>query len=647
MNINKIKINSYGKLKNKEINLENNLNIIYGENESGKSTVLNFILNIFYGASKNKNGKEISDFEKYKPWDTEEFSGKLSYELDNKNKYELFREFNKKNPKIFNEKGEDISKQFNIDKNKGNEFFYEQTQINEEMFLATSVAMQQEVKIGKNTQGILIQKISNLLGTGEDSISYKKAIEKLNKKQLEEIGKERSREKPINIVTKNIEKKEEKINELKKYENINYENIEEKNKIKNNLEKKEIKNNLLKEIKKIKEKNNYENEKIKIKEKIIEENKNKIKIIKNNIEEKNNNYLKEKNKNKINNKKNKLNKKIILFFILLILINILWFIFIPELIKNNIARYAIFITIPIFLIFIIIQKNKINKNNKKIEKNKKIELAEKEQEINNLKNEEKIIEKNNNELLDEINKIKIENNFLNNLEKEKIIKKYSEKINNDEINLLFNSEKINEKIELIENEINELKIELNKLEIKKENIEPQLENLSKIEEENFALKEELKNLQKNNESIELVKILLEKAYEKMKNNVSPIFTEKLSKNISKITNGKYSKIYFNDEQGLTVELDNGNYVLADRLSIGTIDQLYLSLRLAMLDELSTEKIPIILDEAFAYFDNERLTNLLKFMIDEYSDRQIIIFTCTKREKEVLERENIQFNFVEL
>ena len=51
MKINKIKINSYGKLKNKEINLENNLNIIYGQNESGKSTLLKFILNIFYGAS--------------------------------------------------------------------------------------------------------------------------------------------------------------------------------------------------------------------------------------------------------------------------------------------------------------------------------------------------------------------------------------------------------------------------------------------------------------------------------------------------------------------------------------------------------------------------------------------------------------------
>ena len=43
MKINKIKINSYGKLKNKEINLESNLNIIYGKNESGKSTLLHLL----------------------------------------------------------------------------------------------------------------------------------------------------------------------------------------------------------------------------------------------------------------------------------------------------------------------------------------------------------------------------------------------------------------------------------------------------------------------------------------------------------------------------------------------------------------------------------------------------------------------------
>ena len=430
MKINKIKINSYGKLKNKEINLENNLNIIYGKNESGKSTLLKFILNIFYGASKNKKGKDISDFEKYKPWDSEEFSGKLTYELDNNNKYEIYREFNKKNPNIFNENGEDIIKEFNIDKNKGSEFFFEQTQITEEMFLSTSMAMQQEVKIEKNNQNILIQKISNLLETGEDKISYKKAIEKINKKQLDEIGTDRSREKPINIIRKNIEINEQKINELKNYENIQYEIDEQEKIIKNKLEKKELKNNLLKEIKINKEKNNIENEKIKIKENIIEENKNKIKEIENKLEKINNKIIEEKNSEKYFDKKyekNKLNKKIIIIFLILFLLNILWLIFISKIINNKIIKYIFLLTVPILLIFYVFLKNKLNKKIKILENNQKEIIEKIKNEKNNIENEENIYQKNIEELNNEINKIKSENNMQNNLEEYKIINKYEKK----------------------------------------------------------------------------------------------------------------------------------------------------------------------------------------------------------------------------
>ena len=99
--------------------------------------------------------------------------------------------------------------------------------------------------------------------------------------------------------------------------------------------------------------------------------------------------------------------------------------------------------------------------------------------------------------------------------------------------------------------------------------------------------------------------------------------------------------------GMFVELENGNYIPAERLSIGTIDQLYLSLRLAMLDEISNEKVPIILDEAFAYYDNERLKNILLYLAKEFYDRQIIIFTCTDREKNILNQENINYNFIEI
>ena len=650
MKINEIKINSYGKLKNKEIKLKNNINIIYGKNESGKSTLLKFILNIFYGTSKNKKGKEISDFEKYKPWDSEEFSGKLSYELDNKERYEIFREFNKKNPIIYNEKGEDITKEFNIDKNKGSEFFYEQTQINEEMFLATSVSIQQEVKIGKNEQSMLVQKISNLLGTGEDNISYKKAIEKINKKQLEEVGTERSKEKPINIIEKNIEKNTEKINELKKYENIQYEIEEEKKEIKNKILKNKIKNNLLKEIKKIIEKNNLEKEKIKIKENIIEENKNKIKEIKNNIEKKEQEIEKEKNNKKyddeINNIK-KINKKIKIISVLLLIACATWVIFIPKITENEIIRYIILIILPIYYIFSKIKNNQININIENIEDDKEKNIRELNDEKIKLESEIKILENNSKNLIEEIKKINVENEFLNNLEKQQIINHYYKNIKEEEIKKLFESENIDDEINISESIINNLKIDANKIELKKDSIEPMLDNLSNIEEELCAQKEEYENLQKINTSIELAKRMLEKAYEKMKDSVSPIFTDKLSTNMSKITKGKYKNVYFGDEQGLTVELENGSYAPVERLSIGTIDQLYLSLRLAMLDEISKEKVPVILDEAFAYYDIERLKNILNYLATQYSDRQIIILTCTQREKEILKEQKHKFNYIEL
>ena len=133
----------------------------------------------------------------------------------------------------------------------------------------------------------------------------------------------------------------------------------------------------------------------------------------------------------------------------------------------------------------------------------------------------------------------------------------------------------------------------------------------------------------------------------MKTSVTPKFTENLSKNISIISNGKYNKVGLNDENGLMVEQENGDYLPAYRLSVGTIDQLYLSLRLSMVDDISKESMPIILDEAFAYFDTKRLENILKYLAEKSEQNQILIFTCTKREKEILDKLNIKYNLVEL
>ena len=650
MKINKLKINNYGKLKDKEINFEPNLNIIYGKNEAGKSTLLNFIINSFYGISKNKKGKEISDTEKYTPWVGEEFSGKLEYQLDNNETFEIFRDFKKKNPKIFNQNKEDISKQFNIDKNKGNEFFYEQTKIDEELFLSTIVVNQQEVKLGKQEQNILIQKLANLVGTGDDNVSYKRAIDRINRRQLDEIGTSRSREKPINIIEKNIENLEAEKQELEKYKDFKYEIEENKNNYSEEINKLENKNNYLKEIKLLNENEKIEKEKIKIKEDIKKENIEKINLLKNKINEiKNNNkniLINKDKKSEKNNNKNKLNKKIILFFTLIIILNIIQFI----LIENKLINYILFLTVPmdlIFSIFLKIKENKKIKQQEKIEKNKTNEIEKINLEINNIENQIKLLEKNNLELENNINELK--NNFYLkiNLEKEKINNKYKNKIEKNELINLNNIKNINYEIQEIENEINNKKIKLHTLDLDKKNIEPKLENLSKLEENIVDNKERMLTLRKLEKSIMLAKEILDDSYQEMKNTVTPKFTQNLSKNIFTITDGKYNNIQFGDQKGLIVELENGNYILASQLSIGTIDQLYLSLRLSMVEELSEEKMPIILDESFAYYDTERLENILKYINNKYIDHQIIILTCTNREKEILEKLNIKFNLISL
>lgn len=639
MEVTKVKINSYGGLKDKEINLKENINIIYGKNESGKSTLLNFIVNSFYGISKNKKGKEYSNYDKYIPWIGDEFSGKLEYKLDNKERFEIYRDFRKKNPKIFNEQGEDISKKFNIDKTKGNEFFYEQTKIDEELFLSTLVVGQQEVKLEKADQNMFIQKIANIVGTGEDNVSYKRAMDRINRRQLNEVGTQNSREKPINILQRNIEEQKEEKEELLKYENFKYELEENKNVINREVIELEDKLSYLKNIKKLKEIEKLENEKIDVKEKIKQENINKIDEI---IEKQDEIRQKTKIKDEAKKRKKIINKLDVAIFIILIILNII-FVF------SDIS--AIFRTVFSILLFtyIIVISVKAFLNNKKYryvqEQQKKIK-DKVELELITLENERRILEENNKLIDKEIIEIEQSLNLRINLEKQRNINNNLFKIQYIDEQFL-DLENLNQEIENIQNRINSKKIQLHTLDLEKRNIEPKLENLSNLEEELAQNIEQMEKLENLNKSITLAKDVLIKAYDKMKNTIAPKFTNKLSKSISNITSGKYSNVRFNDDIGLIVELEDGNYIQASKLSVGTIDQLYLSLRLSMVEELSEEKMPIILDEVFAYFDDKRLENVLSYLYKRFGNRQIIIFTCTKREEKILDKLEIKYNLVNL
>lgn len=611
MKIENIKINSFGTLKNKEINLDKNVNIIYGKNESGKSTLLTYIKTAFYGISKNKNGKQISDFDKYKPWSGEEFSGKIKYILDDESKYEIFRDFNKKNAKIYNDNLEDITKQFNMDRKEGSQFFLEQVGLDENMFTSTIMSGQQEVKLNEQQQNVLVQKIANIAGTGDSNLSYNKAKEKLNKKQLEEVGTERTQGKPINILKSKIKYISEMLEKLNLYKQEKITIEQKKKDLENKIQGQEQRRELIKKISELSEKIRIESEKVNYKNKIKEEKQDEIENLKREKEEITNISRNKKNKNEW-------------YWIINAIMIVLMAISIIAL-KNKYITYTILTVLTCTLVLeYIIKINKI-KRNKDLQKNK----------IDLLNTKIDFLQKQKNDIEQDIKREK------DNLEKEK------EEIKNKYNIELYDIENSKNDLEEITSRINEEKIKLNTLEVEEKSIVNKLEDLIKLEEEFATIHEHLKEIEQKNYEINLAKDFLEKAYEKMKKNITPKFTFNLSENIKNITNGKYTNINVNDENGLIVEIQNGEYIPAERLSIGTIDQLYLSLRISMIEEISKEKMPIILDEAFAYFDDERLENILKYLTQKYKQHQLIIFTCTNREKNILDKLNCIYNSVEL
>lgn len=630
MKILNLRVNNFGKLTNKEIELKDEINIIYGKNESGKSTLLKFIMGMFYGLSKNKNGKFVSDYERYAPWNGSEFSGKITYKLDDEKKYEVFREFKKKNPIIYNEDLEDISNNFNIEKTIGNKFFQEQTGVDEELFLSTIVSLQQEVKLDEKEQNILVQKMSNIATTGEDNVSFQKIIAKLNKRQMEEIGTSRSQDRPINVITKRMEEIQNEKESLSKFAIKQYEIEEENKKIENEIKEEENKLELLKKLKQIIEKQELEKEKIKINENVINEYNKKIQ------------KLQEKQYNQINepNKLQKLVKNKISFEILLCIILTILAIVSICVIKNDIISSVSIVLAIVCATYVGYKQYR-----------KKIDITTNE----NLLNVEKSKEKNEIEILNNsIIKLQEEANNTN-YNINKTYKEEIEKIRNEYLGIipikvideLLAKNSVQYDITVLQNKLNEDKIKLHTISNDKKTILEKMENLVELEEEYAVLEEQYEELIKNNELINLAKNEIEKAYDIMKKDITPQFTNNLSQIICKISDGKYKNIQLDETKGIIVEIDNGKYISAKNLSIGTIDQLYLSLRLGAGQQISQEKLPIILDEAFAYWDDLRLENIIKYLNEEFKDRQIILFTCSNREKEILKKLNINYNYIEL
>ena len=127
---------------------------------------------------------------------------------------------------------------------------------------------------------------------------------------------------------------------------------------------------------------------------------------------------------------------------------------------------------------------------------------------------------------------------------------------------------------------------------------------------------------------------LEQARAELQRRFAPRITRRAQKLMAKMTGGRYNGLTMGQDFSLQARAGEED-VLHDAIwrSDGTMDQLYLALRLAVAEEL-TPKAPLVLDDALVRFDDQRMTAAVQILKDMAKDRQIICFTCQGREAEV-------------
>lgn len=185
----------------------------------------------------------------------------------------------------------------------------------------------------------------------------------------------------------------------------------------------------------------------------------------------------------------------------------------------------------------------------------------------------------------------------------------------------------------LKKKVEDFKREKIRLEYQLEQSGSEEENLIACEEEMAMLAEEGENLKRRVRAYDLAIDWMEQALSLVVRVVKEDVQEKVGEMVASITGGRYDRVRIVDddfkleaysrEKGSEVPVD------LDTLSRGTVDQIYLSARLALMENISGDhRPPLILDDPLVTFDPTRIERAFGLLKRYARDYQILLFTCT-------------------
>lgn len=636
MKINSLYLTHFGCFHQKRMELQSGINVIYGENEAGKSTIHHFIGAMLFGVERLRGkGSKKDEYSRYKPWEQgKNYEGSMEITLEGR-VYRLIRNFYRED-EYFKIEQLDTGKQLFLTNGQLDTLI---GGLNKTNFKNTLSISQMETQIDA-TFGLTLQAyMANIEQTKSQAVDLSATIDYLKKekkkyqhteaeKQLKKLQEQSDtmrvfdveREQIIEEITRRQEMLDQVRTEIKSHNLADKESrrIEQKERMEA-IRLIEENNRIAAEYQQ--KKAAYDQLKAEMSEVDFEELKDQWAEASVDYEELADRYGQMKGRN------------------LAIMFSVLMFGMIPVIAMFFLKGSMLFrmaaiggLVILLFVLMILLGSGRKRMKRKVDAAREHFQEMQQAMEQNMFGRGNKAMLK---QLKDELHLLRDQYEHI-----QVPLQPYLEKYG-DDISLDVDDEEEDTVEYLREKEAKILK-SLERLLVQKETFEQQDVELENLETEMSYLKQNVKDSQEEAEIIqECMDIILELS-EEIHSDFGPALNREVSKLMQELTGGKYGHVVVDNELGLKVDTGNG-FVSADQFSTGTKEQLYLVLRLAMINLLYPDKkMPIMFDDSFVYYDDGRLARILSWL-SRQGYEQILIFTCQKREMALMDRMGVEYH----
>lgn len=614
-------IDGFGKFKNKDLQFADNMNIVYGYNEAGKSTIFMFIEAMFYGLERAKGRASKSDtWTKFKPWGNGDiYGGSLRFSYHDKN-YRIERDFTKTATTPFAVVNETDGK--NVE-NPG-EFLKEALCGLSQTAYSNTVSISQ-LKSATDAKMVVELKnyIANMNTTGNMSLNINKASDFLKeKKKAFTAALNPDAAKTYNQNLTEIRALEKKISSpefsthlktLKEADAITEKRIIDLNSQKETL------------IESIASKRQHLSD-------LGFNDKKTITELQNDLNKGYNDYL-----SAYENEKKSINKVYSTIFLVLSIVSVILAGYIFKTGKNNFLTTSTGISYQFAMVlFIIICLASLifasyiytvhNKDNRHLTELKVNLIA-----------------------------IMARVGSFDSITEENIHR--ANKTLSSKLRIFDEMEADIAKSEALSVDIENLRAKkaayASGIDAKKQNeweLEKLMEKLAQLKEENTSLKNiiaENDKIRFEMDAIDLATETLKNLSQTIKNSFGLYLNKDASELIEGITGGVYDSISIDENFNVFLNTPN-RLVPIEQASSGTMDQVYLALRIAAgrLMQGRSEELPFIFDDSFVNYDSIRLRAALLWIANNVPE-QIIVFSCHMREAQLMTATMQDFNLIEL